>query len=106
MPTAQQEVNIGINSWKVTGRSVRGASHERKDLPNQDAIVWRPPDGEGLPLVLAVSDGHGSSKYIRSDVGAKLAAEVATDLVWEMLTSRPPAALAESTSIATDQINK
>src|SRR4051812_37341449 len=73
-------------SWRVTGSSVRGAYHERRNLPNQDAVRWQPLDGEGLPLVLAVSDGHGSTKHLRSEVGARLAVEVATDILWSIVS--------------------
>ena len=33
----------------------------------------------GLPLVLAISDGHGSEKYFRSDQGAKFAVTLAVE---------------------------
>ena len=75
--------------WRAIGRSVRGASHVRADLPNQDAIAWLPESGTGLPLVLAVSDGHGSARCFRSDVGARLAVETATQVIQEFLESLP-----------------
>ena len=61
----------------------------RADLPNQDAIGWLPESGTGLPLVLAVSDGHGSARCFRSDVGARLAVETATQVTQEFLESLP-----------------
>jgi serine/threonine protein phosphatase PrpC len=62
--------------WRTIQQSVRGASHKRLQLPNQDAIgAWQPQD-DLAPVVMAVSDGHGSAKSFRSDVGAQLAAEV------------------------------
>lgn len=67
--------------WRVVGRSVRGAAHERGGLPNQDAILWSPIEGRGLPLILAVADGHGGAKYFRSDVGARLAVETAVEVL-------------------------
>lgn len=72
-------------SWRVIGRSVRGATHKRNGLPNQDSIDWWPKGGEGLPVVLAVSDGHGSSKYFRSHIGAGLAVETALAVVGDFL---------------------
>ncbi len=75
--------------WRVVGASVRGASHVRTGLPNQDAIRWLPESGTGLPLILAVSDGHGSAKCFRSDVGARLAVETATGVIQEFLDSLP-----------------
>ena len=75
--------------WRVTGQSVRGASHVRTGLPNQDAIRWLPESGTGLPLVLAVSDGHGSAKCFRSSVGAGFAVKIATKVIQEFLESLP-----------------
>lgn len=65
-------------SWQIIGDSVRGASHKRSDKPNQDAWAHRQND---TCTVLAVADGHGSSKHIHSEIGAKLAVEVALDLL-------------------------
>jgi hypothetical protein len=75
--------------WRAIGHSVRGAAHVRADLPNQDAICWLPESGTGLPLVLAVSDGHGSARCFRSDVGARLAVETATKVTQEFLENLP-----------------
>lgn len=63
------------STWSVLGKSVRGASHERARLPNQDAMRWWPNTGLGPPLLLAVSDGHGSPRSFRSDRGARMAVE-------------------------------
>lgn len=74
--------------WRVVGRSVRGATHERNGLPNQDAIHWLPASGRGSPAVLAVADGHGSARYSRSHIGAALAVEMGTQLIDEFLNSQ------------------
>ena len=71
--------------WRIVGASVRGASHLRSGLPNQDAIRWLPEPGTSLPLILAVSDGHGSAKCFRSDQGSRLAVDVACDVAREFL---------------------
>lgn len=76
------------NQWQVAGQSVRGAVHERNGLPNQDAIYWLPASGEGSSIVLAVADGHGSARYSRSHIGARLAVESATQLVRDFLDSQ------------------
>lgn len=74
--------------WSVLSSSVRGASHCRSGLPNQDAIkVWCNKEN-GYKVVLAVSDGHGSSKYIRSDVGSKIAVESAVYLMREFIINQ------------------
>jgi serine/threonine protein phosphatase PrpC len=67
----------GRAPWRVLGCSVRGVSHERAGLPNQDALAWTPRDPAGLPLALAVADGHGSPRCFRSDLGARLAVDSA-----------------------------
>lgn len=73
--------------WLCTGKSVKGASHVRNGLPNQDAIKWHPDSGKGLPIIMVVSDGHGSPKNFRSDRGSKLAVETTTVIVQNFLTS-------------------
>jgi Protein phosphatase 2C len=73
--------------WRCTGKSVKGASHVRNELPNQDAIKWHPDLGEGLPIIVAVSDGHGSAKNFRSDRGSQLAVKTTTAIVQNFLTS-------------------
>jgi serine/threonine protein phosphatase PrpC len=73
--------------WRCVGETIRGASHERGNLPNQDAIEWYPgyPNiGDGLPLILAISDGHGSRKNFRSDQGSKLAVQTAIKVLQEL----------------------
>jgi serine/threonine protein phosphatase PrpC len=73
------------STWRIVGESVRGASHERTNLPNQDAIQWSPEKGDALPLILCVSDGHGSAKYFRSDIGSRLAVDTAVEVIREFL---------------------
>jgi serine/threonine protein phosphatase PrpC len=76
-------------AWGIVGHSVRGASHIRAGIPNQDAIHWLPRSEKGPPLILAVSDGHGSSKSFRSDVGSRLAVERTAWLVQDLLDGQP-----------------
>jgi len=71
--------------WKITGATVRGTSHIRKDLPNQDSILCHPDSGHGLPVILAISDGHGSSKSFRSDKGSCFAVQAAVETISEFL---------------------
>jgi serine/threonine protein phosphatase PrpC len=77
------------STWRIIGKSVRGASHVRGGLPNQDAIRWEPESGQGAPLILAVSDGHGSNKCFRSHVGAETAVRIATKSLQELLDGQP-----------------
>ncbi|HYG09294.1 MAG TPA: PP2C family serine/threonine-protein phosphatase [Pyrinomonadaceae bacterium] len=71
--------------WRVVGRSVRGAAHERAGMPNQDAIHWLPESSAGLPLILTVADGHGSRRSFRSATGARLAVETAAQVINDFL---------------------
>ncbi|HVG95481.1 MAG TPA: PP2C family serine/threonine-protein phosphatase [Chloroflexota bacterium] len=83
-----------MGAWRVVGTSVRGASHRRRGLPNQDALRWWPDSGEGPPLAVAIADGHGSARCFRSDVGARLAVETALEVAAATLegggADRPP----------------
>jgi Protein phosphatase 2C len=81
--------------WRAGGASVRGASHARAALPNQDALRWLPAPGA---LICALSDGHGSDKSFRSDLGALFAVQTALAVVPDALAQTVPAkpgALAE-----------
>ncbi|NJL26583.1 MAG: protein phosphatase 2C domain-containing protein [Thermoanaerobaculia bacterium] len=60
--------------WQAIVASVAGASHQRVGLPNQDAIASQTTRQEGI--VLCASDGHGSARYFRSEIGSRLAIEV------------------------------
>jgi len=82
---------MAAESWRAFGASIRGASHERSGLPNQDAIAWWPPPGAGLPLCLAVADGHGSAASFRSDTGSRLAVETAIEVLRELIDGWQPA---------------
>jgi serine/threonine protein phosphatase PrpC len=73
------EPTVPISKWRVIGKSICGASHFRSGLPNQDAIMSEPPSGSGSRLILALSDGHGSSKSFRSQHGAGFAVKACLD---------------------------
>lgn len=76
--------NSNQTGWSAASGSVRGASHLRSGAPNQDACsFW--VDELGASAVLAVSDGHGSLKHFRSQIGAALAVSVAVSLIRQSL---------------------
>lgn len=94
----RDEPDIGVDAlqddshvvWRVIGASVRGATHARNGLPNQDAIRWRPSlDGRDSkpPYILAVADGHGQVKSVRSDRGSNIAVDVAIDVLQDYAAS-------------------
>jgi serine/threonine protein phosphatase PrpC len=91
--------------WSAVGQSVRGAAHLRTGLPNQDAIRWLPASGAGPPLILAVSDGHGSAKYFRSHIGSERAVETTAWLIQDLLDGQPdPANLSAIKRTAEDRL--
>lgn len=67
--------------WRAGGGTSRGPSHIAADLPNQDAIAWNTGNGSDAPLVLAVSDGHGSPNCFRSDAGSRFSVETALEVL-------------------------
>ncbi len=74
--------------WDIVFGSVRGHLHIRKNLPNQDSILWEsetygPPSGQNIAL--AVADGHGSPRSFRSKRGSSLAVQVAMDVMYKFL---------------------
>lgn len=71
--------------WGVLGDSVCGASHVRGNRGNQDALKWFPAQESAAYAVLSVSDGHGSARYCRSEIGAQLAVDVASNLLAEFM---------------------
>jgi len=72
--------------WKALGASVQGVMHKRNRLPNQDGLAFSTDDKttDGLPALIAVSDGHGSPSYFRSKRGAKLAVLCAKHLLFHI----------------------
>jgi hypothetical protein len=73
--------------WRVISASVRGSSHQRSGLPNQDAVDYgTAPKGDFPGTVLAVSDGHGGGRHFRSQVGSTLAVHIAVTMLQEYLS--------------------
>lgn len=61
---------------RVFAVSRLGASHVKSGKPCQDAsLAWQSEDGRFQAIVVA--DGHGGDTYVRSDVGSRLATELA-----------------------------
>lgn len=58
--------------WRCAIASVKGASHGRSGMPNQDHVGWREV---GEATILCLSDGHGSARYFRSHLGSTFAVE-------------------------------
>jgi len=69
--------------WFLACR-VRGASHIRDDKPCQDAFLV---DEQNNLLSMTLSDGHGDKRHDRSDRGAALAVDVASNTLFEWIES-------------------
>lgn len=67
-----------MGNWLTLGCSVIGASHVRRGKPNQDAIAIHSDD---KITVIAVSDGHGSDNYFRSEIGSRIAVNAIVRMV-------------------------
>ena len=69
--------------------SKTGASHLPKNIPCQDySIHWISEDKKNA--IAIVCDGHGSSTYVRSDTGSRLAAEITQELLIEFIDNTDP----------------
>jgi serine/threonine protein phosphatase PrpC len=76
------------SEWRVIGETVPGASHLRAGIPNQDAILHVRQSSARLPVIVSISDGHGSNKCFRSDRGSRFAVRVGADLLDELINGR------------------
>jgi hypothetical protein len=74
--------------WRVIGETVPGASHLRAGIPNQDAILHVRQSSVRLPVIVSISDGHGSNKCFRSDRGSRFAVRIGADLLDELINGR------------------
>ena len=81
MSQENEKLDPDYQPWRLMLETVRGASHERKKLPNQDYGDFYQPNENKLPIILAISDGHGSAKSFRSDRGSRFAVETAMELL-------------------------
>ncbi len=71
----------------IFSTSTVGASHLPKGVPCQDYSLL--VDTEDVRMIV-VCDGHGSKTYVRSDVGSRLAAEIAKKAVLKFVQETPP----------------
>jgi Protein phosphatase 2C len=77
----QQRGLSATGEWRVIGDTVPGASHLRAGVPNQDALLQVRASSVYLPVILSISDGHGSNKCFRSDRGSLFAVHLASALL-------------------------
>lgn len=77
------------NNTIIFAISKTGASHTPKGIPCQDySLKWTSEDG--LNRIVIVCDGHGSSTYVRSDIGSRLAANITKDILVDFILNTDP----------------
>lgn len=82
---------MDASRWAAATCSIIGELHVKKGLPNQDAIGFYRMAGDSPAFVMAVSDGHGSDKCPRSNIGSSLAVNTAINVFmdfWTMMQAR------------------
>jgi hypothetical protein len=83
----RQYKNNLLGKWVVNGTSVRGPAHLKSGTPNQDSLKWVISNLSDS-IILSIADGHGGSMHFRSNIGSKLAVNVATSVL-DNFFSRP-----------------
>jgi serine/threonine protein phosphatase PrpC len=89
-PSQAVSESPAVREWRVIGETVPGASHLRAGTRNQDAILQIRESSVGLPLILSISDGHGSDKCFRSERGSWFAVGVGAEVLRETLQGISP----------------
>lgn len=101
-PIAEPTDSQQYATWRFVGCSIRGADHQKSGKTNQDAVrsnasieVTALPVANGQlqvshgaqkgPMICAISDGHGSAAYTRSEVGSDRAVGAAISAVESFL---------------------
>lgn len=64
--------------WLVGGRSVKGSTHAKSNIPNQDSISWI-RSKKSNSIILSVADGHGSNVHFRSKIGSRIATKTSIE---------------------------
>ena len=77
-----ENVRDRIATWHVVTGSARGAAHNARGRPNQDAVARH--DGPDGAVIVAVADGHGHDRHFRSAAGSALAVVVACPVASRM----------------------
>lgn len=73
------------SKWEVITETCRGSSHFRNGIPNQDHIDCYLRSDGSPPVILALSDGHGSPKSFRSNIGSQIAVSAAISIAKDFL---------------------
>ena len=76
--------------WHAVVGSARGAAHQLRGLPNQDAAACLDAPGGGV--IVAIADGHGHARHFRSADGSALAVVIACRAAAALAAAEPPTA--------------
>lgn len=73
----------------VTGGRIRGQTHYANNVSSQDALIYVSHAGD-MPIdIVALADGHGSTKCFRSQIGAATAVNAVAATVFSHLAFNP-----------------
>ena len=90
-----------VNRPSIIKASIRGASHHRNGLPNQDDIsVFQSNELS----IIAVADGHGSAKYTHSHLGSKFATVVAINILKKLFSNTKNLTLSQIKHLAEERV--
>ncbi len=87
----------------AAGTSIRGASHARDALPNQDALALWQANESGC-IVAAVADGHGGARHFRSAVGSRFAVDAAVNAMRRVAADWEAADVEKQSQIASSEL--
>ena len=83
-PAGTRESEVCMQNAETFAVSKVGAKHLPANIPCQDFSLEY---NDGEIQLIVVCDGHGSPSYVRSDVGARLAAGIAKDELMQFMQS-------------------
>ncbi len=100
-----KDIMENLPAWRAIGKSVRGADHFQTSIPNQDAIGWWTGAQCGMPLIMAISDGHSGERSFRSNRGSKIAVQTTLQVLQEFVKGlADPRDLVEAEQMATAEL--
>ncbi len=76
--------NIEEKKYAIYHFSAQGWNHIKKDTVCQDSSFSYENKNSSVKIIV-VADGHGGDDYVRSDIGSKIATEVAIDVMLEFV---------------------
>jgi hypothetical protein len=82
-----------MNNIRIYHAVALGESHKLKNIPCQDAADSSEDHEKGI-FIAAVSDGHGSKQYFRSDRGSQLLVKIALETIGDFIRQQDKQLLA------------